>query len=166
MPGLTLYDLADSYRNLWEMIDDEETDLTVIDEALKTIEDAIEVKASNIAIFIKNLDSEVKAIKAEEERLKARRQAVENKSSRIKDWLFYNMSTMGVDKIKTATHTIAIQNNPPAVQITNEDIIPVRFLTLVPEHYEVNKKAISEALKSGEKVPGAALTRGKSLRIR
>lgn len=166
MAGLTLYDLTDSYRNLWEMVDNDDTDLTVVEQALQTVEGAIETKAGNIAIFIRNLDSESKLIKEEEERLKSRRQAIENKRDRIKEWLKSNMELAGIEKLKTTTHTIAIQNNPPAVQIINEDKIPGKFLTLVPEHYEVNKKAIGDALKSGENVPGAELTRGKSLRIR
>jgi hypothetical protein len=166
MAGLTLYDLTDSYRNLWEMVDGDDTDLAMIDTALKTVEDAIETKAGNIAIFIRNLDSESKLIKEEEERLKSRRQAIENKRDRIKEWLKSNMELAGIDKLKTNTHTISIQNNPSAVQIINEEKIPGKFLTLVPEHYEVRKKDVLDALKQGEEVPGAELSRGRSLRIR
>lgn len=163
---MKLYELSEAYKNLWNMVEDDETDLTIVEQALQTVEGAIETKAGNIAIFIHNLDSEAKLIKGEEDRLKSRRQAIENKRDRIKEFLQFSLEQMGLEKVKTATHTIAIQNNPPAVQIINEDEIPGRFLTLVPEHYEVNKKAISEALKSGEEVPGAILARGRSLRIR
>lgn len=166
MSGLTLYDLTDSYRNLWEMVDSDDTDLTLIENALQTVEGEIQTKAGNIAIFIRNLDSEAKLIKEEEDRLKARRQAIENKRDRIKEFLQSNMELAGIDKLKTTTHTISIQNNPPAVQITNEDVIPGKFLTLIPQHYEVSKKAILEALKLGEEVPGAEISRGRSLRIR
>lgn len=164
--SLKLYELSDAYKNLWNMVDDEETDLTLVEQALQTVEGAIETKAGNIAIFIRNLDAEAKLIKEEEDRLKSRRQAIENKRDRIKEFLQFSLEKIGLDKVKTATHTIAIQSNPPAVQITNEEQIPGRFLTLIPERYEVNKKAISEALKDGEEVPGAVLTRGRSLRIR
>ena len=164
--SLKLYELSEAYKNLWNMVDDEETDLTLVEQALQTVEGEIETKAGNIAIFIRNLDSESKLIKEEEDRLKARRQAIENKRDRIKDFLQFSLEQMGLDKVKTPTHTIAIQNNPPSVQILNEDVIPGKYLTLIPEHYEVNKKAISEALKQGEEVLGCQLTRGRSLRIR
>ena len=164
--SLKLYELSEAYKNLWNMVDDEETDLTMVETALQTVEGAIETKAGNIAIFIRNLDSESKLIKEEEDRLKARRQAIENKRDSIKGWLQQNMELMNIDKIKTTTHSISLQSNPPSVLILDEDVIPGRFLTLIPERYEVNKKAISEALKAGEEVLGATLARGRSLRIR
>jgi hypothetical protein len=162
---LALYELSQGYQNLLGMVDEESPDIDIIN-ALTVIEGAIEVKAGNIAHIIKTLESEAINIKEEEKRLSLRRKARENTVTNMKQYLQDAMTQMGLDKIKTPTRTISIQVNPPAVQIIDEDVIPGKFLTLIPEHYEVNKKLISEALKAGEEVKGAELSRGKSLRIR
>lgn len=162
---LALYELSQGYQNLLDMVDEDSPDSDIIN-ALTVIEGAIEVKAGNIAHIIKTLESEAIYIKEEEKRLSLRRKSRENTASNMKQYLQENMIALGIDKIKTPTRTISIQLNPPAVQVTNEDEIPGKFLTLVPEHYEVNKKLISEALKAGEDVKGAELSRGRSIRIR
>jgi hypothetical protein len=163
--SIALYELSEGYLNIQNLIDEESPDNDILN-ALTTIEGAIEVKAGNIANLIKSLESEAEVIKAEEKRLAQRRKARENAADNVKQYLRVAMEQMGLDKIKTPTRTISIQLNPPAVQIMNEDEIPGKFLTLVPEHYEVNKKLIAEALKAGEEVKGCELSRGKSLRIR
>jgi hypothetical protein len=163
--SIALYSLSEAYQNVLSLIDEENPDNDIL-KALQTIEGQIEVKASNMATLIKSLESEADFIKAEEKRLAQRRKIRENAVSNIKQYLQSAMEQMGMDKIKTPIWNFNIQNNPPAVQIINEDEIPGKFLTLVPEHYEVNKKLISEVLKAGEEVKGAELTRGRSLRIR
>jgi len=162
---LALYELSQGYQNLLSMVDEESPDADILN-ALTVIEGAIEVKAGNIAHIIKTLESEAIFIKEEEKRLSLRRKSRENTVANMKQYLQDAMEQMGLDKINCATRTISIQVNPPAVQIIDEDTIPGKFLTLVPAHYEVNKKLISEALKAGEEVKGAELSVGRSLRIR
>lgn len=163
--AIALYELSTAYQNVQNLIDDESPDTDIIN-ALQVIEGQIEVKAVNIANLIKSLEAEAEVIKAEEKRLAQRRKSRENAADNVKQYLKLAMEQMGMDKIKTATRTISIQLNPPSVHVLNEDEIPGKFLTLIPEHYEVNKKAIAEAFKAGEEVKGAELTRGRSLRIR
>jgi hypothetical protein len=161
-----LYALTDAYQALWSLVEDDETDLTIIEEALQSVEDAIEVKAQNIALFIRDLDDEAKIIKAEEERLYGRRKAIENKRDGIKSFLLQAMDHMEMPKIKTKVYTISVQNNPATVAITDETLIPDRFLTLIPASYQVRKKDVLVAWKNGEVIPGSQLTQGRSLRIR
>lgn len=163
--SIQLYALGEMYQNVVNLIDEELPDQDILN-ALMTIEGQIEVKAVNIANLIKSIEAEAEIIKAEEKRLSQRRKSRENVVINVKQYLQETMATLGIEMIKTPTRNISIQNNPPAVQIIDEDEIPGKFLTLIPEHYEVNKKLISEALKAGEEVKGAELSRGRSLRIR
>lgn len=164
--SIALYELTEGYKSLWDLVDDSDSDLAMIETALQTVEGAIEVKANNIIIFLKSLDADAKAIKEEEQRLSARRKAIENKHSSIKQYLQVQMELAGIEKLKTATHSIGLQNNPPALYVYDQDILNGKYLTLVPEHYEVNKKVLTDALKAGEQIKGAELTVGRSLRIR
>lgn len=161
-----LYALTDAYQALWSIVDSEDADLPMIEEALQSVEDAIEVKAQNIALFIRDLDDEANIIQAEEKRLYARRKALENKRDGIKSFLLQAMDHMEMPKIKTNIYTISCQNNPATVAITDESLIPDRFLTLIPASYQVRKKDVLDAWKNGETVPGSMISQGRSLRIR
>jgi hypothetical protein len=163
--NMTLYDLAEGYQNVLALIDEESPDTDVLN-ALTTIEGAIEVKAGNIANLIKSLEAEAEVIKTEEKRLAQRRKSRENAADYVKQYLKVSMEQMGMDKIKTPTRTISIQNNPPSLLITDKDIIPQKYLTLIPEHFEVRNDAVKDDLKAGVDVPGAELKTGRGLRIR
>lgn len=163
--SIALYELSEAYQNVQNLIDEESPDQDIVN-ALTVIEGQIEVKAVNIANLIKSLEAEVEVIKAEEKRLKQRRESRENAAKSVKQYLQIAMESVGKDKIKVATRTISIQNNPPSLIITDKDAIPQKYLTLVPEYYETRNDEIKEDLKAGAKIPGAELTRGRSLRIR
>jgi hypothetical protein len=163
---MKLYQLTESYQNIWNLVDNEDTDLEAIEMALTSIETEIEAKAQNISVILKGMEYDASIIKTEEKRLSDRRRALENKITWLKGYLQEQMEAAGIDKIKTPTVTIGIQKNPPAVQITNQESIPSKYLTIIPEQYVPDKKAIKKALSNGENVPGAELTQGKSLRIR
>jgi hypothetical protein len=76
------------------------------------------------------------------------------------------MEIMGMDKIKSDLFTIALQKNPPALQIIDQKKIPAKYLTVIPKQYVPNNEAIKTALSADKKVPGCCLVQGKHLRIR
>jgi hypothetical protein len=161
-----LYELTQAYNEVWNLVDNEDTDLQVIEDTLSSLEGAIEDKAANIALFVRGMESDTTVIDAEIKRLTERKRAITNRVNGLKTYLRAQMEAANLLKIKTPTHTISLQNNPPAVNIYDQERIPAAFLTIIPESFVPDKKRISEALKAGEQVPGAELTQGKSLRIR
>ncbi len=161
---MRLYELTEAYQNVSSLIEmglpDEE-----ISQVLDTIEGAIEEKAGNIVMMMQNFDGDIVAIKAEEERLYARRKALENKKTAMKMYLEENFKRIGLDKVKTATHTISIQNNPPSVNILDVNLLPKNYQKHIDE-WQPDKKMILEAIKSGQEVTGAEMVQTRSLRIR
>lgn len=159
---MKLYELTDNYMQLVELADqlDEET----FRNTLESIQDSIEDKVENTAKVIKSIEADVQAIKEEEKRLEERRQALEKKIDNIKDYLKEQLEKAGIDKVKRATFTVSIQNNPPKAEIVDEKSIPLQFM--IPQPAKVDKRAILEKLKSGEHVPGAALVQERGVRIR
>lgn len=162
---IKLYELTEMYKNVWDLIADEDIDIEMLEVALQNIEDNIELKADNMAKLIKNIDGDVLALKEEEKRLASRRKALENKQTNIKSYLESQLLSMGVDKVKTTLFTVALQNNPPSVKFTNEDLIPEMYKKEVTT-ITIPKKEILDAIKNGIEVPGAEIIQGKSLRIR
>ena len=159
---MKLYELTDNYMQLVEMADqlDEETFLNT----LESIQDSIEDKVENTAKVIKSIEADVQAIKEEEKRLKERRQALEKKIDNIKDYLKEQLEKAGIDKVKRPTITVSIQNNPPKAEIVDEKSIPLQFM--IPQPAKVDKRAVLDKLKNGERVPGAALVQERGVRIR
>ena len=164
--SIKLYELAENYKQVLRLVESEEVDTDTIKDTLESIEGAIEEKAKNIALLVQGLGSDADIIKAEEKRLAERRKAIENKQKWLKNYLQGQMEYAGIDKLKSPTHTIALQKNPPRLELSDESKIPSKFLVHIPERYEVDKKELKEALKRGEEVEGAELAQSKSLRIR
>lgn len=160
-----LYELTEMYQNIWGLIDDEEVDLDALEIALGQVEDTLETKAESMAILVKSIDGDVSALKEEESRLAKRRKALENKQINIKNYLENQLNIMGIDKVKTKLFTVALQNNPPSVNIIDENLIPEQYKKSITT-ISIVKKDILDALKLGELIEGAEIKQGKSLRIR
>ena len=162
----TLYELTDNYRNIQDLLGDESMDQQTLTSALALIEGDIQSKAQNIAVILQSMDANISILDAEIKRLMERKKAIEKGNEWLKNYLKEQLEKIGQKKLKTPMFTLSIQNNPPAVQITDEKAIPAKFLTIIPQKTVPDKKRIAESLKAGEKIPGAILTQGKSLRIR
>ena len=162
----TLYDLGDAFNGVMDMALDETMDLKVLEECLQTIEADIAVKCENGIRLIRNLDTLRSGMDEESKRLSEQARILKNRIESIKVWYQRNLDAMGKSKVTTTLGTMSVQNNPPALKITDKDDIPICYLDLIPARYEVNKDAVKNALKAGEEVPGAHLEQGRSLRIR
>jgi hypothetical protein len=143
---------------------DEEVNESVLKDTLESIQESIEDKAENIAKLIKTFDANAKVLKEEEERLMNKRKSFESKVSYLKKYLQEQLEHVGIDKIKRPIFTISIQNNPQAVDIQNESLIPLQFM--IPVDPKIDKRKVLEVLKSGEVVPGVELKQTRGLRIR
>lgn len=158
---MKLYELAQNYARLMEMAEEMESDALV--DTLESLQDEIEEKAENIAKLVKNLEADAKIIKEEEQRLADRRRSIESKVTRLKEYLQQQLEVAGLQKVKRPTITVAIQANPPSVEIADEKLIPSEFM--IPQ-YKVDKKSIMERLKNGEIIPGCSLKQTKGVRIK
>lgn len=159
---MKLYELARSYAELLDMAEEMESEALV--DTLASLQDAIEDKAENIAKLIKNLEADAKIIKEEGQRLAERRRAIEAKVDKLKMYLQEQLETAGLQKVKRPTITVAIQANPPSVDVIDEKAIPNDFL--IPQAPKVDKRSILERLKKGESVPGVTLKQTKGVWIR
>ncbi|MDM0609451.1 siphovirus Gp157 family protein [Clostridium perfringens] len=160
---MKLYDLAQSYLNLQELLENPEVPKELILESLRKVGGELEEKAENIAKLIKTIDLEVKAIEEEEKRLANNRKAMKNKSKALKDYLEGAMMSTGKTKFKSNLFSFNIQKNAPSVDVIDENLIPKEFIEFEPI---VKKKEILAALKNGEVIEGVKLKQTESLRIR
>jgi transcriptional regulator of heat shock response len=159
---MKLYELTANYAHVLEMA--EEIGMEDLKDTLESIQDAIEDKAENIAKLIKCWEADAKAIKEEEQRLADRRKSLENKIASTKEYLQNQLEVSGLQKVKRPTITVAIQNNPPSVDIADESLIPTDYM--IPQPHKIDKKAILLHLKEGITVDGCSIKQTRSVRIR
>ncbi|WP_040209830.1 siphovirus Gp157 family protein [Clostridium polynesiense] len=159
---MKLYELSQNYKNLQELLDNEDIPQELITNALNEVEGQIEEKAENIAKLMKNLDADAKALKEEEKRLSDKRKAIENRVSAVKSYLYENMKVTGKTKFKTSLFSFSIAKNGGKAPLDVYGKVPVEFCDLVP-----NNEKIRQALEEGQELDFAILQeRGESLRIR
>lgn len=133
------------------------------DEAVKTTLECVQGDFNDKAIAIiklaENLDSDTSAIDAEIERLKARKQVIVNRQKSLREYLLHNMETSGITKIECALFTASLRKGIESVEIENESLLPDEFIS-VEVVTKPDKKAIKQAIQSGQQVPGATIKRG------
>ena len=160
----TLYELRENWRQVSNMLYEEEIDEKCILDTLESIEGEIEDKADNYAIIIKELLSDAEVCKQEKLRLEARQKSFENRAKFLKDRLEEMMRETGKTKFKTSKFSYSIQTNGGLQPLwIDEDYsnIPQKYLKVEPDNTKIR-----QALEKVE-LPFAHLEpRGESLRIR
>lgn len=157
----TLYDISESILNITELLDEDNSEQ--FEEILTKLDMKFEEKAENIAKYLQDLQGDVDKIKNEEKRLFDKRKAIENKVSRLKDYLKYEMEKLDKKKFKTDLFSFNIQKNPPSLIVEHEDIIPEYFWI---NERRLQKSELSKAVKDGLELDGVYFKQGESLRIR
>src|SRR5574344_275544 len=163
---MKLYEVADSFRQLQEFLNDAQTDeeIVAIKDVLVDYECQFEEKVENIVYLIKNAQSDVEALKKEELRLAEKRKSTERKIESLKDYLFGAFMQTGTERIKYPQFTVSIRNNAESVNVKDITKIPNDYF--VPQPPKLNKAGLKKAIQDGEVIDGVELVRNKSLQIR
>lgn len=161
----SLYELKENYKQIEEMLYEEEIDEKLILDTLESIEGEIEDKADNYAVIIKELLGDAEVCKQEKIRLEARQKSFENRAKLLKDRLEEIMRETGKTKFKTAKFSFGIQKNGGLLPLwIDEDYsnIPQKYLKVEPDNSKIR-----QALDNGENIIFARYEeRAESLRIR
>lgn len=162
----TLYEISAAYRADVEKLSNLELDEETLADTLEGMSGELEEKAQNVVFFARNLEATAAAIKEAEAQMAARRKALERRADSLRRYVFSSMQVAGVTKIECPYFKLAIQNNPPAVDLYEPDLLPLEFM-VQPETPPPapDRAAIKAAIKAGIEVPGARLTQSQRLAI-
>lgn len=162
---MTLYEINEQIKNVLENCYDPETG-EIYDEELMTQYDSLrlqrEEKAENVACYIKNLRAESAAIKEESKKLAARAKSADNKADHLEDYLRYCLQG---NKLNTARCAVGYRKSK-AVDVEPDawQFLPEQYLRV--KQPEPDKKAIGDALKAGQNLPGCKLVENISMIIK
>lgn len=164
MPNL--YEIAHQYRADVARLEELDLDDQTLADTLEALSGDLEMKAVNVVKFAKNLDATATAIKEAEAAMAARRKSLERRSDALRAYVKHNMIASGIMKISCDYFQIAIQNNPPAVEIFDQLQLPQDYMREIPAKFEPDKTLIAKAIKDGFEVPGAKLNQSQRLVIK
>lgn len=164
MSKITLYALAAGRGQDLAKLEDLDLPPEVVRDTLESLQGDLEVKTQNTIAFARHLEKVAESIKEAEADMAKRRKAIENRAVDLRKYILECMQKNGIQKIDCPWFSVSIAKNPAAVLVEDERQIPAEFfVTPAPQ---LDKKAVSEALKEGKDVPGAKLTQGYRLNVR
>lgn len=158
---MNLFELTSNYQRVLEVA--EQLDSETLKDTLDSINEAIDVKVENTAYVIKTLEANVSVIDVEIKRLQSMKSAQSNNVKNLKLYIQQAMEQTGLDKVEGKLIKVAIQNNPPSVNILDESKLAGY---LVEQPAKLDKKSILKALKGGIPMQGAELQQTRSIRIK
>lgn len=161
---MKLYEVVDDYLEILSLEEDEVTQEQL--EVLKVaIEEEIKSKSGNIIKVVKNIESEINTIEEEVKRLNELKKSKVKTLDNLKEYTKYNLLRLGTSKITTPFGNISVGNNPPSVNVLDENAIPEKFIKEKVVK-TLDKKYIKEELKNGIEIPGCELNYTKRLIIK
>ncbi len=136
----------------------------VVGDDDEAIADAVEGETNLIEAIDASLDrlAEIEALNEAISNLvksyKERSDRLDHQAEQIRAALSLAMTTAGLRKVERPAGTLSLRAVPPKAIITSEVDLPARFY--VEQNPKLDKKAVLDALKAGEKIPGAELSNG------
>ena len=162
-----IYELTESIRLLWDLMDQGELDDDVLKDAMMNSQEDLKDKLEGYCKFIRQMESDVDGISVEIKRLQDRKAVLKNTIEKSKKVMQMAMETAGEKKVKGQIFTISIQANPESVVLDEPYIenIPPEYLEV--KEPDVDKAKLKEDLKNGVNLEGIAhLEQNYGLRIR
>lgn len=165
--GMRLYDIAEAYKGLEEMVlVGSEGDINVLEltEYLDGVKTQLNNKVDNIVRFSVNLELSAAAYQTEIDRLEKRKKAFENSAKALRNYIAYSMQRHNIDKLDTGIAKLSFRRSE-SIEIVDAGKLPASFMVEKITH-QPDKKAIKDAIKKGQDVPGAFIRENQSLQIK
>lgn len=143
---LKLYEIAQEYMQLCEIVEDTDVDEQVFEDTLAGIEAELEEKADAYAVILANLDNDTEKIDKEIERLTKMKKILKSRSDFLKRNLTNTMLLMNKKKFKTDIHSYSISKNAPSLNILDEAKIPEKYM--IAQEPKLDRKALLSDVKA------------------
>jgi hypothetical protein len=164
---MKLYEIKEAMVDTLDIFlesEQEEIDRDFYSDTMEYLKEELSKKSSNIIKYLSNLDAEALTIKVEIDRLTRAKKARERKSSSLKSYLVNTMQILEKTKIETELGTYGLRKST-ALEVFDMDKIPEEYLK-VKKEVSVDKRELTNHIKAGETIEGAALVERYSLQIR
>lgn len=163
----SLYELSSDLERVIDggMIVDMDTGEVLFDEEnLDKLKVTVAEKFLACKMFAEGQRAKAKSLKDLAKAMTESAKAMEKKAERMDAYMLERAKANG-GEISTDSITVKVRKCPQSVEVVNEGTIPERFWREKVVR-TLDKEAVKEALKAGERVPGAALVRNEKVSIK
>jgi hypothetical protein len=160
-----LYELAKNHQEAFNTLSEMELPAEAINDTLEGLSGEVRDKCRSVAMWRENQLLIVKAKKELAKKIDAEAKSMELAANKMLDYLDFNMRLCGITEIDCEYFKIKYRNNPPSVEVTDPDLVPVDFIKTTTKE-SINLSEIKKEINAGRSVPGAQLVRGKTLQIK
>lgn len=144
---MTLFEIVDDMRQLYDMATDPEADPEVFNNTLEAIKGALEVKAAGYVNVIKQLEMEQKQAKEISKAFADKAKTRENNIKRMKDVLLIALDTANETEMDAGDFTIKVQKNGGAQPLVITGDVPENMTRVI---IEPDNDKIRDFLKDNE----------------
>lgn len=161
----SLYMIADEFSEAAKKLADLDLPIEVIADTLEGLSGELEAKAQNVALFVRHLEANAAACKQWAKDAAERAKAIEARADHMRQYLSTNLERCGIEKVEGPGVRISWRKSS-AVVVDEPGLIPAEFMRVPePPPAAPDKKAIADAIKAGQEVPGAHIETRRNLQI-
>lgn len=161
-----LFALTQDYRAAALKLADLDLPPEVVSDTLESLSGEVEAKAQNVAHMVRAFEADAAACKEWAKAAADRAKAIENRAASLRDYLANCMHACEITKIEGPGITLSFRKSS-AVVVDEPDLIPAQFMRQAePPPPAPDKKAIGDAIKAGQDVPGARIETRDNLQIK
>jgi hypothetical protein len=157
-----IYKIGSAFENVVNMHANGDLTDEQLKDALVALEESKVEKCGNAICYLNMLKHGIEDMKAEEKRINTMRKALESRAKNLESAFAYVLKNMGDKEVITKYGVMKVRKNPPAVVIDDLSKVPTKF-----QHQKIevtlDKVAIKNAIKAGEKVDGCHIEQSEKL---
>ena len=150
-----------------EMLEAGDIDEATLDNTMAGFAAELEQKVVGVAAHIRNMEAQAKAIKDAETEMATRRKRLNSQIEWYKNYLVENMNKAEITSVFNPQFEVKLKLNPASVVIDEAwaKVLPDVFMTTKVTSTP-NKKAIKQAIESGDEVLGCTLVNKMTVSIK
>lgn len=160
---MTLYEMSDTARQLYELLEAGEIDEQTVLDTMESI--GASEKLESYVYVQKQLEAEIAAFKAEIERMSDRKHSLEKQVERLKAAQVDFMRATGQKSANAGLFKLTVRENK-SCEIDDESLIPLGFMIEVPASFKPDKRAMLAAMKEGTQISGATMKISYSVTVK
>jgi hypothetical protein len=170
--SITLYQIADDYRDILSLMESDSDDPTTLHQLVQNTLDQLQLddqftdKALAVACYTRELELEAEAVALTEKSIRNRRKALESRSEFLRNYLITQLQKVNKTELKSNQIIIRLRKTPARIIVDDESMIPDQFKE-VETLTHIRKNWMQEQLRLGvDFIPGVHLETGVSLTLR
>lgn len=142
---MKLYQLANQYRELMDLLESESVDYETIKDTLDSVEDAVQTKMEAIAKTKIMLEANIEAVTNEIKRLTELKKTLETNLENMLRYVDEQLKQMDKREVKTSLGRWAYRKKPLSVEVVDENKVPEAFIKI---EKKVDKRGLAKHVKS------------------